>query len=122
MLDVSRRGEQPTDLFRAQNNGQAARLADRHNRVAKIAALQRDLEEEPQGSGTDVDGRYRRSDRRQPQLIAMDILGGGLVGRLAQEIGKPFDVVNLRQKVICAVEKVARNSIEPAPSSLLFNS
>jgi two-component system, sensor histidine kinase and response regulator len=37
-------------------------------------------------------------------------------------IGKPFDVVNLRQKVICAVEKVARNSIEPAPSSLLFNS
>src|SRR6202040_826361 len=26
VLDVSRRGEQPTDLFRAQNNGQAARL------------------------------------------------------------------------------------------------
>jgi hypothetical protein len=68
----------------------AARFADRHNRVDKIAALQRDLEEEPQGSGTDVDGRYRRSDRRQPQLIAMDVLGGGLVGRLAQEIGKPL--------------------------------
>src|SRR5271169_7186815 len=29
VLDVSRRGEQPTDLFRAQNNGQAARLAGR---------------------------------------------------------------------------------------------
>jgi hypothetical protein len=51
------------------------------------------LEEKPQGSGTDVDGRHRRSDRRQPQLIAMDILGGGLVGRPAQEIGKPFDVL-----------------------------
>jgi len=37
-------------------------------------------------------------------------------------IGKPFDVVDLRQKVIRAVEKVARNPIEPAPSSLLFNS
>jgi len=37
-------------------------------------------------------------------------------------IGKPFDVVDLRQKVIRAVAKVARNSIEPAPSSLLFNS
>ena len=37
-------------------------------------------------------------------------------------IGKPFDVVNLRQKVICAVEKVARNSIEAASISLLVNS
>ena len=96
MLDVRRRCEKPTDLFRAENDGEAARLADRHDRVGKIAALQRDLEEEPQGSGTDVDGRHRRSDRRQPQLIqliAMDILGGGLVGRPAQEIGKPFDVL-----------------------------
>src|SRR6266481_8775751 len=76
VLDVRRRREQPTDLFRAENNGEAARLADRHDRVGKIPALQRDLEEEPQGSGTDVDGRYRGSDRRQPQLIAMDILGG----------------------------------------------
>jgi hypothetical protein len=25
----------------------------------------------------------------------MDILGGGLVGRLAQEIGKPFDVADI---------------------------
>src|ERR1700737_5598316 len=57
--------------------------------------LQRDLEEEPQGSGTDVDGRYRRPDRRQPQLIAMDILGGSLVGRPAQKIGKPFDVADI---------------------------
>ena len=88
-------GEQPTDLFRAQNNGQAARLAGRDELLGKIAALQRDLEEEPQGSGTDVDGRYRRPDRRQPQLIAMDILGGGLVGRPAQEIGKPFDVADI---------------------------
>jgi hypothetical protein len=46
-------------------------------------------------SGTDVDGRYRRSDRRQPQLIATDVLGSGFVGRLAQEIGKPFDVADI---------------------------
>ena len=32
-------------------------------------------------------------------------------------IGKPFDVVDLRQQVIRAVAKVARNSIEPAPAS-----
>ena len=76
---------------------EAARLAHRHDSIGKIAALQRDPEEEPQGSGTDVDGRYRRSDRRQPQLIAMDVFGGGLVGRLAQEIGKPFDVADIVQ-------------------------
>src|SRR5947209_15402597 len=81
VLDVCRRGEQPTDLFRAQNNGQAARLAGRDELLGKIAALQRDPEEEPQRRDTDVDGRYRRPDRRQPQLIATDILGGGLVGR-----------------------------------------
>ena len=79
MLDVCRRGEQPTDLLRAENNGQAARLAGRDDLLGKIAALQRDLEEEPQGRGTDIDGRYRRPDRRQPQLIAMDILWGGAV-------------------------------------------
>src|SRR6266481_9337653 len=62
---------------------------------ARSAALQRDLEEEPQSSGTDVDGRYRHPDRRQPQLIAMDILGGGLVGRPAKKIGKPFDVAEI---------------------------
>src|ERR1700756_644508 len=95
VLDVCRRGEQPATLFRAQNNRQAARLAGRDDLVGKIAALQRDPEEEPQGSGTDVDGRYRRPDRRQPQLIAMDILGGGLVGRPAQKIGKPFDVADI---------------------------
>src|SRR4051795_6816642 len=95
VLDVYCRGEQPTDLFRAENNGQAARLAGRDELLGKIVALQRDLEEEPQGSGTDVDGRYRRADRRQPQLIAMNILGGGLVGRTAQKIGKPFDVADI---------------------------
>ena len=62
VFDVSRRGEQPSDLFRAQNNGQAARLAGRDELLGKIVALQRDPEEEPQGSGTDVDGRYRRPD------------------------------------------------------------
>ena len=87
MLDVGRRREQPTDLFRAENNGQAARLASRDDRLGKIAALQRDLEEEPQRSGTDVDGRYRRPDRRQRKLIATDILWGGLGGRPAQKIG-----------------------------------
>jgi hypothetical protein len=99
---VRRRCEKPADLFRAENNGKAARLAHRHDRVGKIAALQRDLEEEPQGSGTDVDGRHRRSDRRQPQLIAMDILGGGLVGRPAREIGKPFDVLQPRVDPVAA--------------------
>src|SRR5437763_660403 len=53
------------------------------------------VKEEPQGSGTDVDGRYRRPDRRQPQLIAMNILGGSLVGSTAQKIGKPFDVADI---------------------------
>ena len=95
MLDVCRRGEQPTDLFPAQNNGQAARLARRDDLLGKIVPLQRDLEEKSQGSGTHVDGRYRRPDRRQPQLIAMDILWGSLVGRPAQEIGKPFDVADI---------------------------
>src|SRR5205085_9830447 len=95
VLDVYRRGEQPTDLFRAQNDGQAARLAGRDELLGKIVAFQRDLEEEPQGSGTDVDGRYRRPDRRQPQLIAMNILGGSLVGSTAQKIGKPFDVADI---------------------------
>ena len=95
VLDVSRRGEQPSDLLRAENNGQAARLAGRDDLLGKIAALQRDPEEEPQGRGTDIDGRYRRPDRRQPQLIAMDILWGGLVGRPAQKIGKPFDVADI---------------------------
>jgi DNA-binding NtrC family response regulator len=37
-------------------------------------------------------------------------------------VGKPFDVVDLRQKVIRAVEQVARNSMEPAHSCLLVNS
>ena len=31
----------------------------------RFAALQRDLEEEPQTTGTDVDGRHRRSDQRR---------------------------------------------------------
>ena len=51
MLDVRRRREQPTDLFHAENDGEAARLTDRHDRVGKIAPLQRDLEEEPQRRG-----------------------------------------------------------------------
>ena len=90
MLDIRRRREQPTDLFRAQNHGQAARLAGRDELLGKIVALQRDSEEERQCNGTDVGGRYRRPDRRQPQLISMDILVGCLVGRPAQKIGKPF--------------------------------
>jgi hypothetical protein len=92
VLDVRRRCEKATDLFRAENNGEAARLAHRHDRVGKIAALQRDPEEEPQRRGVGVDGRYRRSNRRQPQLIPTDILRGGLIGRAAYEIGKSFDV------------------------------
>jgi hypothetical protein len=90
VLDVCRRGEQPIDLFRAQNDGQVAGLAGRDDLLGKIVALQCDLEEEPQGSGRDVGGRYRRPDRRQPQLIAMDILWGGPVGRPAQKNGQTF--------------------------------
>jgi len=43
VLDVRRRCEKSTDLFRAENNGEAARLAGRHDLFGKIAALQRDL-------------------------------------------------------------------------------
>src|SRR6476646_8124069 len=67
----------------------------RDDLLGKIVALQRDLEEEPQGSGSEVGGRHRDADRCQPQLIAMDILGGSLVGRPAQEIGKLFDGANI---------------------------
>jgi hypothetical protein len=95
-----------------------ARLANRHDRVGKIAALQRDLEKEPQGSGTDVDGRYRRSDRRQPQLIAMDVLGGGLVGRLAQEIGKRFDVADIVVLSLGPSRRIAMSSISRRRSGL----
>src|SRR5215472_5095665 len=66
VLDVRRRGEQPTDLLRAQNNGQATRLAGRDELLGKIVAFQCDLEEEPQGSGADVGGSHRRPDRGQP--------------------------------------------------------
>src|SRR6516165_2049151 len=66
VLDVCRRGEQPTDLLRAQNNGQAARLAGRDELLGKIVAFQCDLEEEPQCSGADIGGSHRRPDRRQP--------------------------------------------------------
>ena len=54
-LDVRRRREKPTDLFRAENNGEAARLADRHDLVNKIAALQRDLEEKRRALALTVD-------------------------------------------------------------------
>jgi len=66
VLDVRRRSEQPTDLLRAQNNGQAARLAGRDELLGKIVAFQCDLEEEPQCSGADVGGSHRRPDRGQP--------------------------------------------------------
>ena len=95
MLDVRRRREQPTDLFHAENDGEAARLTDRHDRVGKIAAFQRDPEEEAQCRGTGVEGRHCGSDRRQPQLIATDVLRGGLVGRVADEIRKAFDVADI---------------------------
>src|SRR3984893_12062062 len=82
-------------FLRAENNGEAARLAGRDDLFGKIAALQCDLEEEPQGTGARVDGRYRRSDRCQPQLVAMDVLRGGLVGRPAKEVCKAFDVADV---------------------------
>ena len=46
MLDVRRRGEQPTDLFGTENNGKAARLAGRDELLGKIVAFQGDLEED----------------------------------------------------------------------------
>jgi hypothetical protein len=115
VLDVCRRDEQPTNLFRAQNNRQAARLAGRDDLLGKIMALQRDLEEEAQSSGTDVDSRHRRPDRRQPQLIAMDILSGGLVGRPAEEIGKPFDVANIVELSLRA-KPPDRHVLEQSPA------
>jgi hypothetical protein len=51
---MRRQCEKSTDLFRAENNGEAARLACRHDLSGKIAALQRHLEEEPQRRGTGV--------------------------------------------------------------------
>src|SRR4029077_11669178 len=95
VLDVRRQREKPTNLFRAENNGKAAWLPGRDNSVGKIAALQRDPEEEAQCRGPGVEGRYCRSGRRQPQLIATDILRGGLVGRAADEIRKAFDVADI---------------------------
>src|SRR6201984_656312 len=77
VLGVRRRGEQPTVLLRAQNNGQAARLAGRDELLGQIVAFHCNFEEEPQCRGADVGGSPRRPDRAQPQLIAMDILGGG---------------------------------------------
>src|SRR6516225_5116340 len=112
VLDVRRRGEQPTDLLRAQNNGQA-RLTGRDELLGKIVAFQGDLEEEPQGSGADVGGSHRRPARGQPQLIAMDILDGGLVGRPAEEIGKLFDVADIL---------VVRLGTEPADRHVLDQS
>src|SRR5215469_7877438 len=40
VFDIRRRGEQPTDLLRTENNGQAARLAGRDELIGKIVALQ----------------------------------------------------------------------------------
>ena len=48
MLDVGRRGEQPTDLLRAQNNRQAARLAGRDELLGKIVAFQCDFDLPPE--------------------------------------------------------------------------
>src|SRR6516164_4987898 len=115
VLDVRRCGEQPTDLLRAQNNRQAARLAGRDELLGKIVAFQGDLEEEPQGSGADIGGSHRRPDRGQPQLIAMDILDGGLVGRPAEEIGKLFDVADIL--VLSAGAKPAdRHVLDQSPA------
>src|SRR5246127_4072261 len=66
VLDVCRRGEQPTKLFRTQNNGQAARLAGRDELLGKIVAVRCDLKEEPQCRGADVGVSHRRPDRGQP--------------------------------------------------------
>jgi hypothetical protein len=115
VLDVCCRGEQPTDLFRAQNDRQAARLAGRHNRFGEIAALQRDLEEEPQCGGPGVDGSCRRSDRCQPHLIATDILGGRLLGRPAHEIGKSFDVADILLLSL-GIEPADRHVLDQPPA------
>jgi Group II intron, maturase-specific domain len=119
VLDVRRRGEKPTDFFRAENNREAARLAHRHDRIGKIVALQRDPEEEPQRRGPGVDARYRRSDRRQPQLIPMDILRGGLVRRPAHEIGKAFDVADILVLSLGAKPAVAMSSISRRRNGLM---
>src|SRR3974377_1599202 len=78
VLGVHRRGEQPTDLLRAQNNGQAARLAGRDELLGKIVAFQCDLEEEPECSGAGGGGSPRHAHTGPPYTIAMDILDGGI--------------------------------------------
>jgi hypothetical protein len=45
----------------------------------------------------------------------MDIRGGGLAGRLAQEIGKPFDVADI--VVLCLGAKPAdRHVLDQSPA------
>src|SRR5207237_9723139 len=56
VLDVRRRNEQPTDLLRAQNNGQAARLAGRDELIGKIRTFRCELAAERQWSGDEVGG------------------------------------------------------------------
>jgi hypothetical protein len=41
----------------------------------------------------------------------MDILGGGLVGRLAHEIGKPFDLADIVELSLGAARRIAMSSI-----------
>ena len=82
-------------------------------------ALQCDLEEEPQGRGSDVGGRYRRPDRRQPQLTAVDILGRSLVGRPAQKVGKLFDVANILVLSPGLSRRIAMSSISCRRNGLM---
>jgi hypothetical protein len=87
VLDVCRQREQPTDLFRAENDGETARLAHRHDRVGKIAALQRDLEEESQGSGTDIDGRIAEvAQQRKGRVELSNLTGDQLRFRQPNEV------------------------------------
>jgi hypothetical protein len=94
-------------------------MPDRHDRVGKIAVFQRDPEEEAQCRGTGVEARHRGSDRRQPQLIAMDVLQGGLVGRAPDEIGEAFDPADILVPSPRAKRRIVMSSISRRRNGLM---
>src|SRR5215472_17060070 len=63
-------------------------------------------------SATSTAGR----DNGRASAVAMDILGGGLVGRPAQEIGKLFDVADILV-VRLGAEPAYRHVLDQSPAS-----
>jgi len=88
MLRVARRCDQPGDLLAAQYHGQLARFAHRTHHRHQLAAVERDLEEEPEARDRRVDRHRRSALINQVQLKSPQILPSGSVGRAAQEAGQ----------------------------------